>query len=140
MEASLSEYGYQIGFKMLELISIRTQAEKREIKHLPALQFVTSSCWKSLFGKNADSLERSNDGESYLIHERDPLPMRYASVPKELSRLNLASFNAGITRGLLEAQGFPCTVVAHLVAGEGKVIYVVRFDKTILQREARYAS
>jgi hypothetical protein len=141
LEDHLHGFGFETGKRCLELIVYRERPEKRDVKIVSTLQFITSVCWSSLFGHNADSLERSSEGpDTYLIHEKDPLPCRYASVPKDLGNLNLASFNAGIIRGLLDAQGFPCTTVtAHFaeIRGVPRTVYVCKFPKEILERESR---
>ena len=144
LENKLAALGYSVGWRALETIVARERPDKREIRLVPALQFVTSSCWHTLFGKNADGLERSTDGaDTYLIVDKDPLPARYASVPRDMSRLNLASFSAGVARGLLEAQGFGCTASAHQVdlpQGGQKTVILVKFDADVIERETRIAA
>jgi len=38
----------------------------------PTLQFVSSTVWKSLFGKAADSLERSTENEDECEYKANP--------------------------------------------------------------------
>jgi hypothetical protein len=57
----LGELGYRVGLRLFELLCWRDRAVKRETKHLQMLIFIHSVVWKTLFGKQADSLEKSND-------------------------------------------------------------------------------
>ena len=141
LEVKLSKLGFDIGWRTLELVASREKNEKRELRVVHALQHVTGSCWTALFGRPTDALERSTAGQNtYLIHEKDPLPCRYASVPKDLGSLNLAAFNAGVIQGLLTGQGYDCKVTAHFAqdkSGQQKVVYVVEFEPYVMEREAR---
>jgi hypothetical protein len=141
LEVKLAKLGFDVGWRTLELVASREKVEKRELRIVQALQHVTGSCWTALFGKPTDALERSSAGQNtYLIHEKDPLPCRYASIPRDLGSLNLASFNAGIVQGLLTGQGYDCSVTAHFSqdkSGAQKVVYVVEFEQHVMDREAR---
>ncbi|ETN68480.1 transport protein particle component, Bet3 [Necator americanus] len=65
--------------------------------------FIKSSVWKSLFGKEADKLERSNDDQcTYLLIEKEPVVNTFISVPKDKGMLNCAAFVAGIVQAMLE--------------------------------------
>lgn len=57
----LSDAGYGIGLRMLELLSFREKQSKKEksLKHV--LQFIRQTVWKTLFGKIADDLLKSKD-------------------------------------------------------------------------------
>ena len=61
IEKRLSDCGYHVGIRLLEIISFREKNMKRELKLIGMLSFISSTVWKTLFGKNADSLERSTD-------------------------------------------------------------------------------
>jgi len=143
LETKLSAMGFQIGWRALELVASREKVEKRELRVVQALQHVSGTCWTQLYGRTTDSLERSTERpDTYLISEKEPLPCKYASVPRDLGRLNLAAFNAGIIQGLLVGQGYECEVTAHFAqdkSGAQKVVYVVKFDQTVMEREARLA-
>ena len=139
LEGLLGGLGFEVGRRALELVAARERPERRELKMVSALQFVTSACWSSLFGVNADALERSPEGnDTFFIHEKEPLPCKYASVPRDLAGLNLAAFNAGVVRGLLDAQGFSAVVTAHHaeIRGTPKTVYVVKFPADVVEREA----
>jgi hypothetical protein len=144
LEERLKELGHSVGWRMLNLIVARERPRRRETNVVGMLQLVTGTCWKALFGRDTNSLQRSTANESeYFIYENDPLPNAFISVPRELQgRLNCASFNAGIIRGLLAAGGFPASVRAVVPASDGKAgsrntttVYVVRFESHVLQRE-----
>jgi len=79
MELALERVGRTIGTKVLELLSYRERSFKRGDGVIGILQvrldcsyaiiisfvqFISSSCWKVLFGKVADSLERSTENEN----------------------------------------------------------------------------
>lgn len=100
-----------------------------------------STCWKALFGKPADALERSTENEDeYMIHELEPLTNKFISVPPDLGQLDCAAYIAGIVRGVLTSSGFPAQVSAHTVeaANNGqrdKTVFLVKFDESVMRRE-----
>ena len=49
--------------RMVELLAVREKSVRRETRMLPLLALVSNSLWKQLFGKAADSLERSTTNE-----------------------------------------------------------------------------
>lgn len=49
-EFRLSEFGQQVGMRMLDLLIVREKNGKREIKLLQILIFIKSTVWK-VFGK-----------------------------------------------------------------------------------------
>mmetsp|Transcript_22115 Transcript_22115/g.69189 ORF Transcript_22115/g.69189 Transcript_22115/m.69189 type:complete len:161 (-) Transcript_22115:507-989(-) len=114
LELKLHEVGQRVGAKTLELVTIREKLMKRESGVIEMLQFVSSTCWKSLFGKVADSLERSTDcGNEYMIHEFEPITNCFVSIPTDLGHLNCAAYIAGILAGMLDCAHFPAVVSAH---------------------------
>lgn len=145
LEVRLGELGSEVGRRALELIMLREKMQRREIRVLGALRFVTATAWKHLFGKQADSLERVKDrGNEYIIVENAPLLTRYISVPPDLAaELNCNAFVAGIVSGILVSSGFECTVTAHNVPRQDGVAYppktvlVIRFSEGIVARDAR---
>mmetsp|Transcript_13821 Transcript_13821/g.20842 ORF Transcript_13821/g.20842 Transcript_13821/m.20842 type:complete len:181 (+) Transcript_13821:42-584(+) len=133
LEKRLSEIGYSVGVRMFELISFREKSSKRETKLVGILSFIHSTVWRALFGKQADSLERSIEHENeYMIIENETLVNKYISVPKNLSNLNCAAFAAGIVHGILDSSNHkPEKVTAFAVPVEGqknpKTVILVRF-------------
>jgi len=57
----LNEMGYRVGQRVLELIVWREKNSRRETRILGILQFIHTTVWKTLFGKPADSLEKSRE-------------------------------------------------------------------------------
>ncbi|CAM9495527.1 unnamed protein product [Ascophyllum nodosum] len=151
LERKLEEAGYGMGLRVLELQTFRERLQKRRVRLLPMLQWVSSNVWKAspkllfrftLFGKNADSLERSTENEDeYMIHEREPLTNSFVSVPSDLGQLNCAALVAGVIAGVLDGASFPARVSAHNVEmGKGqrdKTVFLIKFDPEVLLREAR---
>ena len=77
----LNEMGYRVGQRALELIVWREKNSRRETRFLGILQFIHTVIWKTLFGKPADSLEKSREHDDectflsstpdlYLPHHR----------------------------------------------------------------------
>jgi len=125
------------------------------------LQFVSSAVWKSLFGKAADSLERSIDhSDEYMIVDYEPITSSFVSVPSDLGQLSADAYISGIIAGVLEGSGFPARVTAHTVPMEegeypskssggvgssavsgllqrkDKAVFLVKFSKEVLARDA----
>ncbi|KAI9323123.1 NO signaling/Golgi transport ligand-binding domain-containing protein [Dichotomocladium elegans] len=139
LERKLNEMGYRVGTRMLELLVWREKNAKREIRVLGVLYFIHSIVWKALFGKQADSLEKSTENEDeYMISDNDPILTRYISVPKELSQLNCNAFAAGIVEAVLDGCQFPARVTAHSVPIDGfpqRTTILIKLEKEVLQRE-----
>lgn len=107
LQNKLSEMGYEIGTKLIDLLIVREKNYKRETKVLNILLFIKSTLWKSLFGYEADKLELANDDDkTYYIIEKDPLVNKFISVPKDKGNLNCAVFTAGIIEAILCESGF----------------------------------
>jgi len=103
----LEEAGYGVGHRVLELLAFRERQYRRETKLIGVLQFVSSTVWKALFNKVADSLERSTENEDeYMIHEREPITNAFVSAPADMSQLNCAAYIAGIISGVLNGASF----------------------------------
>jgi len=83
------------------------------------LQFVSSNCWKALFHKPADSLERSIDhADEYMIVDYTPITSTYIRVGSDMGSLSVDAYISGIIAGILAGAGFPARVTAHSVALE----------------------
>lgn len=87
------------------------------------LHFVSSSVWKTLFGKSADSLERSIDhADEFMIVDYEPITSTFVSVPSDLGQLSADAYLSGIIAGVLDGAGFSARVTAHSVQiEEGEV-------------------
>ncbi|CAG8720327.1 16828_t:CDS:2 [Gigaspora margarita] len=139
LERKLNDFGYRVGTRLLELTVWREKNNKRETRVLGILYFIHTTVWKTLFGKQADSLEKSTEHEDeYMISDNDPLISKYISVPKELSQLNCNAFLAGIVEAILDGAQFPSRVTAHSLPQDGfplRTTILIQLDKEILQRE-----
>ncbi|KAK9450648.1 NO signaling/Golgi transport ligand-binding domain-containing protein [Limtongia smithiae] len=140
LEAKLSQYGYHIGQRVLELSVVRDiKNAKRETRVLGLLQFINTVIWRAIFGKPADALEKSKDNEDeYMIIDNDPIVNKFISVPKEMSSLNCAAFQAGIVEAVMDGCQFPARVTAHSVPADMfplKTVFLVKLDPIVLERE-----
>ena len=160
LERRLESSGYQVGLKVLELITYRNREYKREIRLMNILQFVSTQVWKALFGKNADSLERSIDNaDEFMIVDYEPITSTFVSVPADFGQLSVDAYMSGIIAGVLSGAGFSARVTAHSVVLEegehtttssafsssgtsplpprkSKAVFLVKFDSTVLERDA----
>lgn len=119
------------------------------------LHFVSSSVWKSLFGKAADSLERSIDHlDEFMIIDYEPIASTFVSVPPDLGQLSADAYVSGIIAGVLDGAGFAARVTAHSVNVEegeytkpsgnatglpprkDKAVFLVKFSPEVLERDA----
>ena len=66
----LEDVGYGIGMRVLELLVHRDKANRKETNLIAMLQFVTTSVWRSLFGKVADGLEKADKSEDTCASAR----------------------------------------------------------------------
>ncbi len=138
LERKLEQVGRGVGRRVLELVCFRERRGRREKKIIPMLQFVTGPCWKTLFGKDADSLQASADEDGvYMIYEADPVTNRFISVPANLGgnrSLNVAAYIGGIIGGVLGAAGFPASVQA-ILAEDGRTAFVITFEAHVVARD-----
>jgi hypothetical protein len=112
------------------------------------LQFISSTAWKALFGKAADSLERSIDhADEYMIFDYYAVTSIYISAHQSAAD----AYVSGIIAGILEGAGFTARVSAHTVQledGESrrstnglpikkdKAVFLVKFSPQVLERDA----
>mmetsp|Transcript_27931 Transcript_27931/g.31376 ORF Transcript_27931/g.31376 Transcript_27931/m.31376 type:complete len:222 (-) Transcript_27931:66-731(-) len=122
LERRLESSGYGVGLKILELITYRNREYKREIRLMNILHFVSTQVWKALFGKPADSLERSvENADEFMIIDYEPVTSTFCSVPADFGQLSVDGYMSGIIAGVLDGAGFSARVTAHSVAlGEGE--------------------
>ncbi|CAG0920174.1 unnamed protein product [Notodromas monacha] len=135
LQKRLSDLGFHVGSRMLDLVVLRERGGKRDLRILSIMMFLKTSFWKALFGKEADKLERANDDErTYYLIEKEPLVNKFISVPKDKGSLNCAAFSAGIVEAVLCGSGFPCKVTTHWHKG---TTFMVKFDEEVLTRDKR---
>lgn len=162
----LNLQGHPIGLKLLDLLLYRepprSQLRPRDI--ITLLHLIKIQMWTHLFGRQADRLEKSSNPETpdeYMIIDNEPLVNAYISVPREMSQLNCAAYVAGMIEGVCDGAGFPARVTAHSVGAQatsgsgeggagaeggavqemwpGKTVFLVKFAKEVLEREAYVA-
>jgi trafficking protein particle complex subunit 5 len=74
LERRLEATGFGVGLRVLELLAYRSREWKREIRLMNILPLVSTVAWKYLFGKAADSLERSIDhADEFMIVDYTPI-------------------------------------------------------------------
>ena len=102
LETNLEKMGKDLGKRVLDALFHRDRLTKRELTEVGILQFISTTAWKALWGKAADSLERSNDREDeYMIVDSVPLVNQFVSVPANLGALDCAALMAGVVAGIL---------------------------------------
>lgn len=93
---------------------LREKWSKRESNILNALYFVNDPFYKQVFGKTADSLEKSNEHDNeYMIIDLEPLVSKLIGHAKAHSGFSCSTMIAGMIEGCLFALGFQCSVSAH---------------------------
>ncbi|KAK1924773.1 putative ER to Golgi transport-related protein [Papiliotrema laurentii] len=145
LEQRLSSLGYQAGQRILSVLLLRnTQTAggkdpKREHRLIPILQFVHTQVYKYCFGKPADGLERSVEGEDeYMLTLNQPPLTQHISVPKDMSQLSVEAFTAGIVEGVLDALDVPARVTAHTVGTDQypqRTVILIKLDPKVMDRE-----
>ena len=127
-----SEFGKFIGIRLLDLTYFREKKDKRETKFLEQLNFIKKYVWKSIYGKEADSIEKNaTDPLLYYIVEKDPIVNKF--LPKDRLDYTCAYLNVGIIDAILNESNFPCKV--ELVNSDSSVYYAISFEKSVIQRE-----
>ena len=127
------------------------------------LQFISTTVWKHLFGKGADSLERSIDNaDEYMIFDNNPITSTFLSS----HQISADAYISGIVAGVLEGAGFTARVSAHSLSAEDgdtdransgssgsgngggkglvadlprrkdKAVFLVKFSEKVLERDA----
>eukprot|EP00953_Heterococcus_sp_UTEX-ZZ885_P015910 8961-Heterococcus_DN1.PRE.2 len=164
LERKLEETGYSVGIRVLELQNLRERGGKRKTRLLQILQWVSADVWRSLFGKTADSLERSTENaDEFMIHEMQPLTNAFVSVPADLGQRTyqaslLAYWTAQalcIERNRSVVAVLTATVTAHTIdipqsqtdghqssvnsssPYKTKTVFLVKFDQEVMRREAQ---
>ena len=113
----LSQIGYRVGQRLIELLPLRDSlppstsrnatAPPRQTRLLPVLHYVHTTLFKYLFGRPASSLERSTEHEDeYMVGDDEPVLDRGVNVPKEMSSLNTNALLAGLVEAVMDGLGF----------------------------------
>ena len=145
--------GYRVGQRVLELIVWREKNSRRETRILGILQFIHTVVWKTLFGKPADSLEKSREHDDEcivfpyglsltvdMVHDNAPMITKFISVPQSMSQLNCGAFLAGIIEAILDStMFFTQRVTAHTTGDETtpqRCTILIKFQRDVVEREA----
>ena len=109
-------------------------------RNCPPPQFIAQTIWKGLFSKNADSLEKSMEGDdTYMLYEASPVTNAFVSVPSDMGQLNVAAYISGIICGILNAASFKSKVTSHFAPSEtgggDRTVFLVKFDREVMERE-----
>ncbi|KAH7640614.1 trafficking protein particle complex subunit 31 [Dermatophagoides farinae] len=133
MQSKLSEIGYNVGQRIVDMMLIREKNFKRETRLINMLIFIRSKVWPMLFGKEADKLEQANDDKNtYYIIEREPIVNKFISVPKDKKYINCASFIGGIIEAILNECNFPAKITVHWHEG---TTFMIKFDDSVIERD-----
>ncbi len=139
MQQKLSEVGFPIGQKILELCAYKEKSA-RFTKIESILLFIHNKVWKLLFGEKADELDKSLDeDDEYRIYDSKAIINRYLATKTE--QVNCGDFVAGIIEGILYAADFPAKVDTSIMEDEvkgvkvRKVVYIIKFAQSVMKRE-----
>ncbi|KAK4057122.1 Trafficking protein particle complex subunit 31 [Microbotryomycetes sp. JL221] len=150
-EKRLNILGYRVGARLVELLPLRDYMypistlrspppPTRTLRLLPVLTYVHSTLYRFLFGRPADSLEKSTDNpDEYMIGDDDMVITRNVEVPKDMSELSCGALVAGIVEAVLDGAGFSARVTAHSVptaARPRRTVILIKLDPSVLEREA----
>lgn len=80
LQEKLSQLGYRIGRRALDLIVSREKISRREIRLLNVLNFIALTLWTFLYGKQADSLKKVRDSESECKYITDNFSVTFIRV------------------------------------------------------------
>jgi hypothetical protein len=70
----LDKVGYDVGCRILELLSYRDKQMKRKPEVLDILKHIHSVAWPYMWGKTADALEQAHAADDeYMISDNDLL-------------------------------------------------------------------
>lgn len=136
IEEKLFKFGQDIGWRLVEIIALKTNNPIRYIKINTVLQFISTKLWPELYYKSTDQLQKSTDDPRvYYVYENEPVINKYITLPRELKNsLNCANFNAGIIFSVLACFGFKAEVKTLSVQDSHttsvKTVYQITFADT----------
>eukprot|EP01068_Selenidium_serpulae_P011046 Selendium_serpulae@DN5590_c2_g1_i2.p1 len=139
LEDRLHEMGTRVGHKTLDLVTYRERLGKRNIRVVSVLQSISGVCWRSLFGHSGELLKGQDNENEYYINDKQMLPNKFISVPRDYAHVNCGAFAAGIVEGILCSAEFPAEVSAHNV-DDGSTTILIRFLPEVMARERAEAA
>lgn len=140
LQERLDKVGYEVGYRVLELLSYREKQLRRKPEVLDVLRFIHSTAWPYLFGKPADDLQQANAADDeYMISDYELLVNKFISVPKDYGSFNPGALVAGMVRGMLDGAGFSARVSAHYVEHRDRTkpvtTILIKFEQSVMQRQ-----
>lgn len=145
LEKRLSTLGHAAGIRIISLLLLRNaqaagiKDPKREHRLIPILQFIHTQVYRYCFGRPADGLERSVEGEDeYMLTLNSPPLTQHISIPRDLSQLSCEAFTAGIVEGVLDGLEVPARVTAHTVPTDQypqRTVILIKLDQSVMDRE-----
>ncbi len=140
LENRLNKLGYRVGQKVYELLLLREiKNAKRGLKIIEILQFVHTTVWRTLFGRTADELEKSQSQDTeYMLIDKCPMVSQFITPPKDISQLNCAAFMGGIIEAVLDSALFTAKITAHSDPVDGfplRTVFLIRFSEDVVERE-----
>ncbi len=78
--------------------------------------------------------KKAEDEDEFRIIEQNPIINKYIEVPKN-SSTNCAAFIAGIIEGILNSADFRCKVSPFFIENNTKTLYIIKFDKDVINRD-----
>eukprot|EP00727_Mastigamoeba_balamuthi_P003403 m51a1_g1306 hypothetical protein (194) ;mRNA; r:207183-208020 len=112
----MQDLGYGVGVRTLELLVFRSGRFQRFTDLVEILRFISTVVWKTLFGKEAESLEQATGTkDTYWISYDSVVVNRF--VPREQAA-NCASYVVGIVQGIMDTAEFPVKVSSIRYGGQ----------------------
>ncbi|GHJ86072.1 hypothetical protein NliqN6_2474 [Naganishia liquefaciens] len=146
LENRLAALGREAGKRIIAVQMLRNaqtanlKDPKREHRLIPILQYIHTQIYRYCFGKPADGLEKSVDGDDeYMLTSNQPPLTQHISTPRDLSQLSCEAYTAGLIEGVLEGLEIQARVTAHTVPTEAfpnRTVILIKLDQAVMDREA----
>jgi hypothetical protein len=123
----VEEAGFYVGERLARTDALHIPFERGSITELDALKVVCRDVWRSVFGKQVDSLKTNHHGV-YVIFDASFRWLRYVhEMPDSIGTPSwYCTFPAGLIRGVLMQLGHPCTVHGVCEPAPPSVVFTVR--------------
>ncbi|KAI5455529.1 Trafficking protein particle complex subunit 31 [Naganishia albida] len=146
LEKRLASLGREAGQRIIALQMLRNaqtanlKDPKCEHRLIPILQYIHTQIYRYCFGKAADGLEKSVDGDDeYMLTSNQPPLTQHISIPRDLSQLSCEAYTAGLVEGVLDGLEVPARVTAHTVPTDqypNRTVILIKLDQVVMDREA----
>eukprot|EP00475_Leptophrys_vorax_P019864 TRINITY_DN2718_c0_g1_i1.p2 TRINITY_DN2718_c0_g1~~TRINITY_DN2718_c0_g1_i1.p2 ORF type:complete len:226 (-),score=66.17 TRINITY_DN2718_c0_g1_i1:1110-1736(-) len=127
----MGSIGRHVGCRVLELLAYRDAGSRRGgTDYVSMLRFITETCWKSMFNKQADQLLDMGNGE-FRIVENEPITNLFVSEKKGVNVVRPALFVGGFIEGILVSGGFNATVTTTTYKQPvPPTVFVINFSRS----------